>query len=146
MTAALNNAYHFFPSPGICTSWCGCSCIASTVSPIIAFVSLKTFRYLLWQSNNNTTLKCKTDFCHGYEIIITFFLLHSLKSFFNKARDMVYFKRLIQIPKLPDVREQRVATDYKLVLATHWGSCTERPFFLNLYFYLFIFFYDSNWP
>ncbi|XP_060740320.1 huntingtin interacting protein 1 related b isoform X2 [Tachysurus vachellii] len=27
---------------------------------------------------------------------------HSLKTFFNKARDMVYFKRLIQIPKLPD--------------------------------------------
>ncbi|XP_029915231.1 huntingtin interacting protein 1 related b isoform X2 [Myripristis murdjan] len=27
---------------------------------------------------------------------------HSLKSFFNKARDMLYFKRLIQIPKLPD--------------------------------------------
>uniref|UniRef100_H3C5L8 Huntingtin-interacting protein 1-related protein n=1 Tax=Tetraodon nigroviridis TaxID=99883 RepID=H3C5L8_TETNG len=26
----------------------------------------------------------------------------SLKSFFNKARDMMYFKRLIQIPKLPD--------------------------------------------
>ncbi|TNM89643.1 hypothetical protein fugu_003877 [Takifugu bimaculatus] len=26
----------------------------------------------------------------------------SLKSFFNKARDMLYFKRLIQIPKLPD--------------------------------------------
>nr|XP_020506361.1 huntingtin-interacting protein 1-related protein isoform X1 [Labrus bergylta] len=27
---------------------------------------------------------------------------HSLKTFFNKARDMFYFKRLIQIPKLPD--------------------------------------------
>uniref|UniRef100_A0A8C5BLY0 Huntingtin interacting protein 1 related b n=1 Tax=Gadus morhua TaxID=8049 RepID=A0A8C5BLY0_GADMO len=27
---------------------------------------------------------------------------HSLKNFFNKARDMQYFKRLIQIPKLPD--------------------------------------------
>ncbi|CAK6966478.1 huntingtin interacting protein 1 related b [Scomber scombrus] len=27
---------------------------------------------------------------------------HSLKGFFNKARDMLYFKRLIQIPKLPD--------------------------------------------
>uniref|UniRef100_A0A8C9S6G5 Huntingtin interacting protein 1 related b n=1 Tax=Scleropages formosus TaxID=113540 RepID=A0A8C9S6G5_SCLFO len=27
---------------------------------------------------------------------------HSLKNFFNKARDMMYFKRLIQIPKLPD--------------------------------------------
>ncbi|XP_036385203.1 huntingtin-interacting protein 1-related protein-like [Megalops cyprinoides] len=27
---------------------------------------------------------------------------HSLKNFFNKARDMLYFKRLIQIPKLPD--------------------------------------------
>ncbi|XP_036454116.1 huntingtin interacting protein 1 related b isoform X3 [Colossoma macropomum] len=27
---------------------------------------------------------------------------HSLKTFFNKARDMVYFKRLIQIPRLPD--------------------------------------------
>uniref|UniRef100_A0A8D3DZG8 Huntingtin-interacting protein 1-related protein n=1 Tax=Scophthalmus maximus TaxID=52904 RepID=A0A8D3DZG8_SCOMX len=27
---------------------------------------------------------------------------HSLKTFFNKARDMMYFKRLIQIPKLPD--------------------------------------------
>ncbi|XP_029998666.1 huntingtin interacting protein 1 related b isoform X2 [Sphaeramia orbicularis] len=27
---------------------------------------------------------------------------HSLKTFFNKARDMLYFKRLIQIPKLPD--------------------------------------------
>ncbi|XP_029960645.1 huntingtin interacting protein 1 related b [Salarias fasciatus] len=27
---------------------------------------------------------------------------HSLKSFFNKARDMLYFKRLIQIPRLPD--------------------------------------------
>uniref|UniRef100_A0A8C7Z9E9 Huntingtin interacting protein 1 related b n=1 Tax=Oryzias sinensis TaxID=183150 RepID=A0A8C7Z9E9_9TELE len=26
----------------------------------------------------------------------------SLKSFFNKTRDMIYFKRLIQIPKLPD--------------------------------------------
>ncbi|XP_069034303.1 huntingtin interacting protein 1 related b [Embiotoca jacksoni] len=26
----------------------------------------------------------------------------SLKTFFNKARDMMYFKRLIQIPKLPD--------------------------------------------
>ncbi|XP_028312836.1 huntingtin interacting protein 1 related b [Gouania willdenowi] len=26
----------------------------------------------------------------------------SLKSFFNKARDMLYFKRLIQIPRLPD--------------------------------------------
>lgn len=53
-------------------------------------------------------LTCKTGFCHGYEIIITFFLLRSLKSFFHKARDMVYFKRLIQIPKLPDVREQGV--------------------------------------
>uniref|UniRef100_A0A672ZZL6 Huntingtin-interacting protein 1-related protein n=1 Tax=Sphaeramia orbicularis TaxID=375764 RepID=A0A672ZZL6_9TELE len=31
---------------------------------------------------------------------------HSLKTFFNKARDMLYFKRLIQIPKLPDVRTQ----------------------------------------
>lgn len=73
-------------------------------------------------------------------IIITFFLLHSLKSFFNKARDMLYFKRLIQIPKLPDVREQGVGTDYKLS-ATHRRSCTElhRQFFLNLYFYLFIF-------
>uniref|UniRef100_A0A665X5W0 Huntingtin-interacting protein 1-related protein n=1 Tax=Echeneis naucrates TaxID=173247 RepID=A0A665X5W0_ECHNA len=29
-------------------------------------------------------------------------LSHSLKTFFNKARDMLYFKRLIQIPKLPD--------------------------------------------
>ncbi|KAJ8415552.1 hypothetical protein AAFF_G00425320 [Aldrovandia affinis] len=27
---------------------------------------------------------------------------HSLKNFLNKARDMLYFKRLIQIPKLPD--------------------------------------------
>uniref|UniRef100_A0A4W5RRX9 Huntingtin-interacting protein 1-related protein n=1 Tax=Hucho hucho TaxID=62062 RepID=A0A4W5RRX9_9TELE len=27
---------------------------------------------------------------------------HSLKTFFNKARDMLYFKRLIQIPKLPE--------------------------------------------
>ncbi|XP_035246341.1 huntingtin-interacting protein 1-related protein-like [Anguilla anguilla] len=27
---------------------------------------------------------------------------HSLKGFFNRARDMMYFKRLIQIPKLPD--------------------------------------------
>ncbi|XP_041644118.1 huntingtin interacting protein 1 related b [Cheilinus undulatus] len=27
---------------------------------------------------------------------------HSLKTFFNRARDMLYFKRLIQIPKLPD--------------------------------------------
>ncbi|XP_030593965.1 huntingtin interacting protein 1 related b isoform X1 [Archocentrus centrarchus] len=27
---------------------------------------------------------------------------HKLKSFFNKTRDMTYFKRLIQIPKLPD--------------------------------------------
>ncbi|XP_072520579.1 huntingtin interacting protein 1 related b [Salminus brasiliensis] len=27
---------------------------------------------------------------------------HSLKTFFNKARDMLYFKRLIQIPRLPD--------------------------------------------
>ncbi|KAG7490624.1 huntingtin-interacting protein 1-related protein [Solea senegalensis] len=27
---------------------------------------------------------------------------HSLKTFFNKARDMVYFKRLIQVPRLPD--------------------------------------------
>uniref|UniRef100_A0A8C2X435 Huntingtin-interacting protein 1-related protein n=1 Tax=Cyclopterus lumpus TaxID=8103 RepID=A0A8C2X435_CYCLU len=27
---------------------------------------------------------------------------HSLKTFFNKTRDMLYFKRLIQIPKLPD--------------------------------------------
>ncbi|XP_061119062.1 huntingtin-interacting protein 1-related protein-like isoform X2 [Conger conger] len=27
---------------------------------------------------------------------------HSLKGFFNKCRDMMYFKRLIQIPKLPD--------------------------------------------
>ncbi|KAF7669623.1 hypothetical protein LDENG_00166620 [Lucifuga dentata] len=27
---------------------------------------------------------------------------HSLKTFFNKARDMLFFKRLIQIPKLPD--------------------------------------------
>ncbi|XP_064424043.1 huntingtin-interacting protein 1-related protein [Latimeria chalumnae] len=26
---------------------------------------------------------------------------HSLKNFFNRARDMLYFKRLIQIPKLP---------------------------------------------
>uniref|UniRef100_A0A3P9MG53 Huntingtin interacting protein 1 related b n=1 Tax=Oryzias latipes TaxID=8090 RepID=A0A3P9MG53_ORYLA len=26
----------------------------------------------------------------------------SLRSFFNKTRDMIYFKRLIQIPKLPD--------------------------------------------
>lgn len=32
--------------------------------------------------------------------LCTFF---SLKTFFNKARDMVYFKRLIQIPRLPDV-------------------------------------------
>jgi len=35
-------------------------------------------------------------------------LFHSLKTFFNKTRDMMYFKRLIQIPKLPDVRAQRV--------------------------------------
>ncbi|KAI1881968.1 hypothetical protein AGOR_G00245650 [Albula goreensis] len=27
---------------------------------------------------------------------------HSLKGFFNRTRDMMYFKRLIQIPKLPD--------------------------------------------
>ncbi|XP_076127555.1 huntingtin interacting protein 1 related b [Alosa pseudoharengus] len=27
---------------------------------------------------------------------------HSLKTFFNKARDMLFFKRLIQIPRLPD--------------------------------------------
>ncbi|XP_066545197.1 huntingtin-interacting protein 1-related protein isoform X2 [Amia ocellicauda] len=27
---------------------------------------------------------------------------HRLKNFFNRARDMLYFKRLIQIPKLPD--------------------------------------------
>uniref|UniRef100_A0A8C1LX40 Huntingtin interacting protein 1 related b n=1 Tax=Cyprinus carpio TaxID=7962 RepID=A0A8C1LX40_CYPCA len=27
---------------------------------------------------------------------------HSLKTFLNKARDMLYFKRLIQIPRLPD--------------------------------------------
>ncbi|KAM6953904.1 huntingtin interacting protein 1 related b [Aplochiton taeniatus] len=27
---------------------------------------------------------------------------HSLRTFFNKARDMMYFKRLIQIPRLPD--------------------------------------------
>lgn len=37
-------------------------------------------------------------------------LSYSLKTFFNKARDMVYFKRLIQIPKLPDVRAQRAGT------------------------------------
>lgn len=33
-------------------------------------------------------------------------MFHSLKTFFNKARDMMYFKRLIQIPRLPDVRAQ----------------------------------------
>lgn len=33
-------------------------------------------------------------------------LSYSLKTFFNKARDMLYFKRLIQIPRLPDVRAQ----------------------------------------
>ncbi|KAG2470604.1 HIP1R protein, partial [Polypterus senegalus] len=27
---------------------------------------------------------------------------HSLKNFFNRARDLLYFKRLIQIPKLPE--------------------------------------------
>uniref|UniRef100_A0A3P8YFP3 I/LWEQ domain-containing protein n=1 Tax=Esox lucius TaxID=8010 RepID=A0A3P8YFP3_ESOLU len=36
---------------------------------------------------------------------------HSLKTFFNKARDMQYFKRLIQIPKLPDA--QRYITQLK---------------------------------
>uniref|UniRef100_A0A8K9WVI6 Huntingtin-interacting protein 1-related protein n=1 Tax=Oncorhynchus mykiss TaxID=8022 RepID=A0A8K9WVI6_ONCMY len=30
------------------------------------------------------------------------YLPYSLKTFFNKARDMMYFKRLIQIPKLPE--------------------------------------------
>lgn len=50
-------------------------------------------------------------FVHEYEVIIGVTchpLSHSLKTFFNKARDMLYFKRLIQIPKLPDVRAQRV--------------------------------------
>lgn len=51
---------------------------------------------------------------------------------------MLYFKRLIQIPKLPDVREQGVGTDYKLVLAAHWGRSTEGQFILNLYFFLWL--------
>ncbi len=48
-------------------------------------------------------------FVYEYDVIIrvTCPLSHSLKTFFNKARDMLYFKRLIQIPKLPDVRAQR---------------------------------------
>lgn len=49
-------------------------------------------------------------FVDGCEIIMKVThcpLSHSLKTFFNKARDMMYFKRLIQIPRLPDVRAQR---------------------------------------
>lgn len=30
-------------------------------------------------------------------------LFSSLKNFFKKASDMLYFKRLIQIPRLPEV-------------------------------------------
>uniref|UniRef100_A0A673L278 I/LWEQ domain-containing protein n=1 Tax=Sinocyclocheilus rhinocerous TaxID=307959 RepID=A0A673L278_9TELE len=37
---------------------------------------------------------------HDITIYILFFF--SLKTFLNKARDMLYFKRLIQIPRLPD--------------------------------------------
>lgn len=72
-------------------------------------------------------------FCvHGCEAILRVTrcpLSRSLKTFFNKARDMLYFKRLIQIPKLPDVRAQRAGKrwdDYThnnlLVLATKWGK------------------------
>uniref|UniRef100_A0A8C7D8G5 Huntingtin-interacting protein 1-related protein n=1 Tax=Oncorhynchus kisutch TaxID=8019 RepID=A0A8C7D8G5_ONCKI len=45
------------------------------------------------------------DCSHLYHFTVKLlFKLHActLKTFFNKARDMMYFKRLIQIPKLPE--------------------------------------------
>lgn len=47
---------------------------------------------------------------HKYEVNIkvklVFLLSSRLKNFFNRAKEMIYFKRLIQIPKLPEVRTQ----------------------------------------
>lgn len=73
------------------------------------FVFPKALKCLSMTLKQHNTINCETGFGHGYEIIITV-LFRSLKTFFNKARDMLYFKRLIQIPKLPDVREPGVGT------------------------------------
>lgn len=40
------------------------------------------------------------------KVKLVFLLSSRLKNFFNRAREMIYFKRLIQIPKLPEVRTQ----------------------------------------
>uniref|UniRef100_A0A8C2GW37 Huntingtin interacting protein 1 related b n=1 Tax=Cyprinus carpio TaxID=7962 RepID=A0A8C2GW37_CYPCA len=56
---------------------------------------------------------------------------HSLKTFLNKARDMLYFKRLIQIPRLPDVRKSLIyilLTDTPLSTAIVLGKVTRMDF------------------
>lgn len=41
----------------------------------------------------------------GLFVLISSFLLRSLTQFFNRAREMEFFKRIIQIPDLPDVSD-----------------------------------------
>ncbi|XP_033828022.1 huntingtin interacting protein 1 related b [Periophthalmus magnuspinnatus] len=57
---------------------------------------------------------------------------HSLKTFFNKARDMLYFKRLIQIPRLPDtppnfLHAASLAKHKKLVVVIPDQDEQEQP-------------------
>lgn len=50
----------------------------------------------------------------------------SLKSFFKKASDMLYFKRLIQIPRLPEVRRGFSMRWFERVFRVHGGVPTAR--------------------
>lgn len=47
----------------------------------------------------------RRSFKVGLFIHISSFLLRSLTQFFNRAREMEFFKRIIQIPDLPDVSD-----------------------------------------
>lgn len=47
----------------------------------------------------------KCSFELGLFIHMSSFLLRSLTQFFNRAREMEFFKRIIQIPDLPDVSD-----------------------------------------
>lgn len=47
----------------------------------------------------------RRSFVVGLFVLISAFLLRSLTQFFNRAREMEFFKRIIQIPDLPDVSD-----------------------------------------
>lgn len=81
----------------------------------------------LMQGREILSISCASSLSH-----FSFLPLSSLKNFFKKASDMLYFKRLIQIPRLPEVCDALRTRGFGMCVGSAhsqevWWCCRGAP-------------------